>query len=433
MSFEIIVSNKKEVKGIKSALEQIDKFVKPIYQDGENMIIRTSICDTEDPYFINNGFKIREYSMSNDKLAINNGDNDYNRSQGGLLKFVESFLLRYQIANIEELIVTIPLRYTVYEPLLLFNNSTQRSFVHEKWEGLFKTIGKDTKDLFFREMLDEVFTNDNLTHVAINMPIIDSDILRRPFNIFPLYNDLLASSVDMTKSEIWDNPSEFDFNNTLWCHVVQNGIHQYWAPTFTMFSRGNIKEKKRILDTYKDIENNDIVDLYAGIGYFTLSYLKRKARNVFCFELNPWSVEGLKKGLKKNKVSGNCHVYCESNETCIERVVESEISDLRIRHINLGLLPTSKPGWKLALGLLAMKENNRVLVPLSTMHIHENVHIDAINDNSFVTDILKELTQIQPKFKYDMKHVEKIKTFAPSIWHVCIDVDVITSDFDVNL
>ena len=61
---------------------------------------------------------------------------------------------------------------------------------------------------------------------------------------------------------------------------------QTWAPKHTMFSRGNIKEKARVLNLAKQptaglepgLENTDpeartmAVDLYAGIGYFTFSY-----------------------------------------------------------------------------------------------------------------------------------------------------------------
>lgn len=100
-----------------------------------------------------------------------------------------------------------------------------------------------------------------------------------------------------------------------------------------------------------------MVDLYAGIGYFTFSYLTKGARALFAFELNPWSVEGLKRGLKANGFHkiGNCHVYQESNEMCIQRLTEFQAQHpdfrLRIRHINLGLLPSSRQGWPLAIKL----------------------------------------------------------------------------------
>src|SRR5690606_6675835 len=41
------------------------------------------------------------------------------------------------------------------------------------------------------------------------------------------------------------------------------------------------------------------VDLYAGIGYFAFSYARLGLR-VLCWEVNPWSVEGLRRGAEAN-------------------------------------------------------------------------------------------------------------------------------------
>ncbi|EDO16743.1 hypothetical protein Kpol_1003p49 [Vanderwaltozyma polyspora DSM 70294] len=418
MPVEILLNDSRDIKRVKTGLEAIDAFVKPITKEDGFTIVKTSLNDIGHPFLKQYQDRLRMYDSVEGVMAGCN--------ESGLAKFVRASLQEYELLNIEELMGTMPEKYTIYEPLLLFNNSTHRSFVSGPWKEFFSGIDKKDKDKFFKEMLLKVFPSHNLSHVAINMPIIESDILRRPFNILPLYNELIDSSIDIENSSLWDSPTQEELDKTLWCHVIQNGVHQYWAPMFTMFSRGNIKEKKRILDTFQDIEGNDIVDLYAGIGYFTLSYLKRGARNIFCFELNPWSVEGLNKGLQKNKFTGKAHVYCESNEMSYTRLKETGMKDLRIRHINLGLLPTSKPSWPLALQLIAMDENNKMLTPVCTLHIHENIHINSIEDGSFIKEALQELKTIKPEYNYKSKHLEKIKTFAPDVWHVCLDVDVIT-------
>lgn len=256
------------------------------------------------------------------------------------------------------------------------------------------------------------------------MPIIEADVMRRPFNIYPLYGELVSPALDVRAEELWDSPTETDFQSTLWCHTIQNGIHQYWAPMFTMFSRGNIKEKKRILDKFQDIEGNDVVDMYAGIGYFTLCYLKRNARKVYCFEINPWSVEALRKGLDANAIDPQrCKIYNESNENCTARIREAVTRKMRIRHINLGLLPTSKPSWPLALEVIRLQYSTSSMNIVS-LHIHENVHIIHLQDDSFITKTLNALKAIDKDMCYEAKHLERIKTFAPDIWHICLDVDV---------
>lgn len=45
------------------------------------------------------------------------------------------------------------------------------------------------------------------------------------------------------------------------------------------------------------------VDLYCGIGYFTFSYLAAGAKTILGWDLNPWSMEGLRRGAVANKWS----------------------------------------------------------------------------------------------------------------------------------
>lgn len=413
MPYEVLLSDSKLIKSFKTQLEKEQKFVRPIYQDGDYKVIRTTIKEANDPFFIGKKGMLREYT-----------ENGNDEQENGLVGFTKKFFGNYDVINEDELIQCLPLRYTVYPPLLLFNNSSKRSYISVLWNQFFQHAGDEVKNQYFEELLSNLFRHQNLTHVAINMPIIETDVMRRPFNIYPLYGELISPILDLMEDDLWNNPTEDNFKNTLWCHTIQNGIHQFWAPMFTMFSRGNIKEKKRILDTFPDIENNDIVDLYAGIGYFTLCYLKKGARNVFCFELNPWSVEALKKGLKANSIDPRkCNIYNESNEMCLKRIKEKKIENLRIRHINLGLLPTSKPGWHLSLEIIALQ---KFYTPLDvvTLHIHENVHASALDDGSFIEQVLHDLSDIDSSFSYTARHLEKIKTYAPDVWHICLDVDV---------
>ncbi|CCH59430.1 hypothetical protein TBLA_0B06040 [Henningerozyma blattae CBS 6284] len=446
---ELIISDPKYIKPIKTDLEKHGLFAKPIYRDPtlpNKSVIRTTIHDSvDDANFqiisqYSSNFEIRDYYLN---------DNSTDVSKSPIINFTENFLSTENYKNlltrnglsITKLIEQLPIRYTIYPPLLLFNNSHQKSFLFDDWQLLFKqkienvTNNTTVQDEYFQELLRILFPQ--LTHVAINKPIIESDVMRRPFNIQPLYGELISKDLQLLDNDqLWDHPTSHDFENTLWCHTIQNGIHQYWAPIFTMFSRGNIKEKKRILDSYPEIEGNDVVDLYSGIGYFTLSYLQRKARNVFCFELNPWSVEGLKRGAIRNKFpwvstrqlqalnTQTCYIYNMNNEASIEIIRElfptNKRQELKLRHINLGLLPSSKQGWKLAIELFNWQQGCRT----TTLHIHENVSTAALQDGTFVEGTIDQLRSIDTNHEYTPVHVEKIKTFAPDVWHVCFDVNV---------
>ncbi|GAV56022.1 hypothetical protein ZYGR_0AZ01940 [Zygosaccharomyces rouxii] len=402
MAWEIVITDSKLIKAIKSELELKSLFVKPIYREGANSVIRTSISNADDEL-------LRRYGSCKRWYELDHSDDDDGNQ---IVSYTRQYLIDHNCLS-QELMDSVPLRYTIYAPLLLFNNS-HRSFNNDRWNQFFAL--HDPNDFFAG--LAQRFPQ--VTHIAINMPIVESDTMRRPFHLYPLYGEFYGR----LSENYWLQPTQEDFENTLWCHTVQNGIHQYWAPMFTMFSRGNIKEKKRILDTFEEIEGNDVVDLYAGIGYFTLSYLKRGARNCFCFELNPWSTEALGRGVTANGFnSQGVHIYTENNINALERIRNSEIKDLRIRHINLGLLPSSKDGWPIAQSIIhyqdsLSKENHKV-----TLHIHENVHISQLQDGTFIQSTIDQLSTDR-YHNYSVIHLEKIKTFAPDVWHVCLDVDV---------
>lgn len=88
---------------------------------------------------------------------------------------------------------------------------------------------------------DMLLPQNVFTHVAENAPIADeNDILRLPSKILPLYP--VPDTTCMNQSADFDN---------LWVQTTQNGIRQTWAPGHTMFSRGNIKEKARVLEFAK--------------------------------------------------------------------------------------------------------------------------------------------------------------------------------------
>ena len=93
-----------------------------------------------------------------------------------------------------------------------------------------------------------------------------------------------------------------------WATHVDNGVTYVFDITKIMFSSGNISEKLRI--SKFDCRSETVVDLFAGIGYFTLPYLVHTcARVVHACEWNPAAVEGLRRGLAANRVEESCVVH----------------------------------------------------------------------------------------------------------------------------
>lgn len=112
----------------------------------------------------------------------------------------------------------------------------------------------------------------------------------------------------------------------------ENHIQYRFDITKCMFSFGNINEKMRMgeLDCSEEI----VVDLFAGIGYFSLPLLiHAKAKHLYACEWNPDAIEALKKNLQLNKIDqSRCTVLEGDNRT-------NRPTDVAQRVI-LGILPS---------------------------------------------------------------------------------------------
>jgi len=152
--------------------------------------------------------------------------------------------------------------------------------------------------------------------------------------------------------------------------VVQhkdNGVLYEYDVRKCMFSSGNVTEKMRVARF--DCEGEVVVDLFAGIGYFTLPYLVHaKAKHVYACEWNPDSIEALKRNLQLNGVQDRCTVLPGDNRaTCPAGVAH---------RLNLGLLPSAEASFSVAARALKKPEKPR---DARWVHIHANV--DRVSDS----------------------------------------------------
>ena len=126
-----------------------------------------------------------------------------------------------------------------------------------------------------------------------------------------------------------------------------------------MFSRGNVNERRR-MGTVK-AQGETALDLYAGIGYFTIPLLAQAdVAFLYACELNPDSVEALRRNLRANGVESRCEVLPGDNA-----VTALKVKGL-VDRVNLGLLPSSELGWGLAMAALKSDSGG-------WLHVHENV------------------------------------------------------------
>ena len=404
----VVVEETKDVKAVKNCLE------------GHKLISKSHKIKRENSEFwVFTGAKLlgdevmKKLSQYKVKFEEYEDYEEDTSDRQSLNSVVKNYLQNTQFVNL-----MVPKKWLVYPPMVLFGSD---SFNTDEWQNAFDT-GLNKDELFVHILSLDVFGKSGLTHIAVNQPIICEDVMRRPFNIIPMYGDFGPAPK-------FDHPTQLDFSSAFWCSVLQNGIRQHWAPQYTMFSRGNIKEKARVLQ-FGGSRDSVVFDLYCGIGYFSLSYLKNGCANILCWELNPWSVEGFARSLRgkysfKIFTRGDpfdydlftellsttkVFIFQESNEYVGERLDSFPLHSLPISHINLGLLPSSQDSWPTA-KRLATHHAQKSCLP--QVHIHENVHIKQFDE-------FQQL--VGQEFGGTTTHVEKVKTFAPDVWHIVVDV-----------
>ncbi|XP_072287602.1 tRNA wybutosine-synthesizing protein 2 homolog [Pyxicephalus adspersus] len=216
-----------------------------------------------------------------------------------------------------------------------------------------------------------------------------------------------------------------------WVEHVDNGIRYSFDVTKCMFSAGNIVEKQRLSTLCCTKET--VVDLYAGIGYFTLPFLVHaNAAFVHACEWNPHAIEALRKNLELNKVSDKCQIHEGDNR-------KFPLEDVADR-VNLGLIPTSEAGYPIACKVLK-KSSGGVL------HIHHNVNCFLDKQELYAKDteekpcswrtlawrkwaesaevkIQSILAEVHGTlWQTKIVQVKKVKSYAPHVDHVVLDLD----------
>ncbi|KAJ6036903.1 hypothetical protein N7540_001182 [Penicillium herquei] len=405
----------------------------------------------------------------------------FNALQAGIHEFLDtpesqSLLTSLQIP-LEALKNALPKRFTIYEPLVLLPANAFTT--PPDWGRLYAALSSKQREALYSAIAG-AFKRLGVTHVAMNAPITLTNTqgldnrMRSPAGLIPLYGHFQDPKLAPPPGDEDAQPSAEDLQAAFWVQAVQNhGIIQTWAPLYTMFSRGNITEKARILgegpskDTFPGLDQPSlqgqpladisVVDMYAGIGYFVFSYLKRGIKRVWGWELNGWSVEGLRRGCEANK--WGCKVVRVLKNGQLETPIEELVKKLTdsdrvvvfhgdnsfaadilgdiqsimeksgtwspVRHVNLGLLPSSQPAWDNACRVLDPQRGG-------WLHVHENVDVREIEEKK--ETISGELAKLRKQVHRQNGilqdpsvaccHVENVKTYAPGVMHCVFDMSL---------
>ena len=192
-------------------------------------------------------------------------------------------------------------------------------------------------------------------------------------------------------------------NGTKTFHKENNVLYKIDVSK-VMFSKGNLSERKRLLDHVK--EGETVVDMFAGIGYFSLPIAKfTKAKEIIAIEKNATAYNLLADNVILNKlnnviaIQGDCIVAAKTLGNRADRVL-------------MGYFPQTEAYLPAAIWMAK---------PDCVIHFH-NVYTEK--------DIWKKpLEQIEEACKafnrqFEILSKKKVKSYAPRKYHVVIDFRV---------
>lgn len=271
--------------------------------------------------------------------------------------------------------------------------------IPKKWE-ILGHIGLLAKDSFEQKFLDVIFDMDKSKQMDFWNGISES-----------LNVEKLGIQQHIADDEVRSSKVQLLNSEDGWTTFMDNGVEFTFDVTKVMFSSGNVTERHRV--ARMKLSGQTIVDCYAGVGYYSLHALKNgKADYVHACELNPNSVNALRKALELNNLNEKMTIHEGDNQLSLPNL--KSVAD----RVFLGLLPSSEKVWELSVACL--KDGGGVL------HIHMNVEEEKLSawTESTKSQILDYSQRLGRNFKIASCHLEKVKWFAPRVRHVVLDLEL---------
>ncbi|ENN95777.1 hypothetical protein J422_05943 [Methanocaldococcus villosus KIN24-T80] len=166
-----------------------------------------------------------------------------------------------------------------------------------------------------------------------------------------------------------------------------------------MWSQGNIKERERMARISN--ENEIVVDMFAGIGYFSIPLAKySNPKTVYAIEKNPIAYHYLCENIKLNKLKNIIPILSDNRNVNLRNIAD---------RIIMGYIHKTHKFLPKAFEILKDK---------GVIHYHETVAEKVMYERPI--ERLKYYAKIYNYKLVDYK-IFKIKKYAPGVWHVVVD------------
>lgn len=183
---------------------------------------------------------------------------------------------------------------------------------------------------------------------------------------------------------------------------LENGILYKLDAARLMFSSGNIDEKLRMAAL--DCRGEIVVDMFAGIGYFTLPLaLHARASKVISCEINPLAF----------------HYLCENVQlNGLESVVEPVLGDNRD-------LPGEGIADRVVMGYVRTTAQHlctafRLVRKGGTIHYQDTFPLEVFPEMAW-----ENLASAADGRSYEVRLMKEVKSYSPGVSHMVLDVAVL--------
>ena len=182
---------------------------------------------------------------------------------------------------------------------------------------------------------------------------------------------------------------------------TENGIRYSYDVTKVMFASGNLEERRRM--ERLDCAGETVVDMFCGIGYFTLPIARfAGARCVLACEKNPDSYRFLLENIKLNGVEGTVIPMLGDNRA----IPGAHFAD----RILMGYVQTTSE---------FLPKARELAKPGCIIHYHDTFPVGAQAER-----VRRIFSEVFGEDGYEVLGIREVKSFAPSVSHYVADVRV---------